>query len=117
MAQYLLSVFHEPGVHAAGEAYESEEDMQAAFAAVGAFNEKLQSSGAFVFACGLTPPEQAVVVTPGGGQTDGPFATDAPAYVGGFWVVEAPDDAAAHALAVEGAAACGQRLEVRRLQG
>lgn len=117
MAQYLLSVFHEPGVHAAGTAYQSEEDMQAAFARVGAFNEGLQTSGAFVFACGLTPPEQAVTIAPDGARRQGPFAPDAPAFTGGFWVVEATDDAAAFALGAEGAAACGQRVEVRPLQG
>lgn len=126
MTQYMLSVFHAPGVHAQGATYEDADAQAAAFAAVGAFNAQLQESGALVFACGLMPPEQArraVHFTQTAGTTtvsgvamhDGPVG-DGP-YLGGYWVVEAADDAAADALAEQAAAACGQDIEVRRLQG
>lgn len=63
MSQYLISVWHAPGVHAAGTA------------------------------------------SPEGAQ------------LGGFWIVEAPDEAAARTLAGEASYACGQPVELRRLQG
>lgn len=45
MAQFMISVFHQPGVQSAGAAYGSEEDMQAAFAAVTQFNADLPGGG------------------------------------------------------------------------
>ena len=39
------------------------------------------------------------------------------AQLGGFWIVESPDEAAARALAGEASYACGQPVELRRLQG
>lgn len=114
MAQYMLSVFHDPGVHAAG-AYATEEEMQEAFAKVDAFNQMLMDSAAFVFAGGLNPPESARRAHPDGTLADGP-AGPGP-YLGGFWVVTADTDAAAAELAAQAAAACGQTVEVRALQG
>nr|WP_282442184.1 YciI family protein [Micrococcus luteus] len=127
VSQYLISVWHAPGVHAAGTAYDSEEAMQAAFARVEAFNAMLQNSGAFVGAGGLTPPEEAVVVDATAAQDpsevtavrqdrDGTLA-EGSMQLGGFWIVEAPDDAGARALAGEASYACGQPVELRRLQG
>jgi len=56
MKQYLLAVqvdyAHLPP---------SEEEMQPTYDAVGAFNDELQSSGAWVFAGGLHPPSTATV--------------------------------------------------------
>jgi hypothetical protein len=53
--------------------------------------------------------------------TMSPSRTDRPSssheFLGGFWVVEAEDDEAAEALAIEGAQACGNAVEIRRLQG
>lgn len=59
MAQFMISVFHDPGVQSSGEAYQSEDDMQCAFEAVAAFNQDLQDNGQLVLAGGLTPPEVA----------------------------------------------------------
>ena len=121
MPQYLLSVWHSPGVqhHETGP-YESEEAMQAAFAAVGAFNEALQAEGVWVFAGGLVPPEQSVVVdgTREGEPviTDGPF-TQAQQHMGGFWVVEATGPEHAEDLAARASKACGNRVELRPFQG
>lgn len=116
MPQYLLAVNHQPGVHAAGSAYQDEAAMQAAFEKVGAFNQSLQDSGAFVYACGLEAPESATIVTAGEAAKPGPLNAEG-WQLGGFWVIEAADEDAALAIASEGAQACGQTLELRRMQG
>lgn len=114
MTQYLLSVWHT-------ETYPSppEEDMQAMFAAVEAFNTTLQESGAWVFAGGLHEPSTATVVDGTGGEvvtTAGPFS-ESKDLLGGLWVIEVPDLNAALALAAEGSKACGSAVEVRPFQG
>jgi hypothetical protein len=113
MTQYLLAVHM-----VEGEPPRSEEETQAAYKAVDAFNAELQSAGAWVFAGGLHPPTTATVVRSHNGQvltTDGPFA-ETKEQLGGFWVVEAPDLDAALALAAKGSAACGGPVEVRPFQ-
>lgn len=117
MAQFLISVFHEPGVQAQGAAYADEAAMAEAFAKVGAFNERLQAEGRFVLAGGLNAPEEGVVVDPSGTTAPGPIDPTATLVMGGFWIVQADDVAAATELTVEGAAACGQRLELRQIMG
>ena len=115
MTQYLLSVHMVEGE----DAYASDDEMQAAFEAVGEFNQKLQDEGAWVFAGGLQPADIATVVRVSGGEvltTDGPFA-EAKEHIGGVWVIEAPDLDAALAWAADGSAACGQPVEVRPFQG
>ncbi len=117
MAQYLLSVFHKAGIQDAGEVYGDEAAMEAAVAAVDEFNTKLESSGAWLFAGGLTPPESATVVDASGAEvvtTDGPFA-ESKEFLGGFWIVEAADLDGALQIAADGSKACGQRIEVRPL--
>jgi len=115
MAQYLLSVWHD-------EDYEldfSGDDAQRMMAQVGAFNEELEASGAWVFAGGLMPAESATVVRPSGGEvsmTDGPFA-ETKEVMGGFWIIEAADLDAALEWARKGALACEGPVEVRPLQG
>lgn len=122
MTQYLLSVSHTPEAYSATSehgAYADEAAMQAAYAATGAFNEKLQAEGAWVFGGGLMPPESTTGVDGRGAEvviTDGPFV-ESKEYLGGFWVIEAPDLDAAIKLAAEGSRACGQRIEVRPFQG
>jgi hypothetical protein len=114
MTQYLLAVHGVEGE----EPYATEEEMQAAFAAVNVFNTKLMDQGAFVFGGGLQPADTATVVKSDGGDvvvTDGPFA-EAKEQIGGFWVITAPDLDAALAWAAEASAACGQAVEVRPFQ-
>lgn len=118
MTQYMLSVHG-----TADEAtYPTEEEAQQAYADTGRFNEKLQEAGVWVFAGGLQPIEQATVVD--GGEegtaekpiiTDGPFA-EAKEFLGGFWIIEAPDLDAALKWAAEGSAACRGKVEVRPFQ-
>jgi hypothetical protein len=111
MTQYLLSV------HGSDEEFASvpEEEMQKMFAAVNKFNEKLQAEGVWVFAGGLLPVDQATTVDNTGEKpivTDGPYA-ESKEYLGGFWIIEAPDLDAALAWAKEGSAACAGKVEVR----
>jgi hypothetical protein len=113
MPQYLLAVN--------GSDVDPEltmEQLQPIFEAVDRFNEKLQAEGAWVFAGGLAPigatttvdgrPDEPII-------TDGPF-TEAKEWIGGFWIIEAPDLDAALKWAAEGSKACAGRVEVRPFQ-
>lgn len=115
MAQYLLSVWHD-------EEYEvdfSTPDAQRLGAQVGAFNTKLQESGAWVFGGGLQPASSATVVQANGGDismTDGPFA-ETKEQMGGFWIIEASDLDTALDWSRQAAAACEGPVELRPFQG
>ena len=114
MPRYLLSVYG-PAEPTEFGTYPSREAMLQAFADTGAFNERLQRDGHFVFADGLEPATTATTVD---GQGDKPVFTDGPyletkEYLGGFWVIEAADLDVALALAAEGSKACRGRVEVR----
>ncbi|MDQ2649800.1 MAG: YciI family protein [Actinomycetota bacterium] len=116
MTQYML------GVHHTGpddEAFQwSDEEMQAAFEAVDAFNKDITESGIWVFGGGLEMPDTATVVRVKDGETvmtDGPFI-ETKEFLGGFWVVELPDLDAALKLAERASAACRGAVEVRPFQ-
>jgi hypothetical protein len=114
MPRYLLSVFGPMERGQFGD-YPSKEAMLEAFADTGAFNEKLEREGHFVFADGL---EQATTATTVDGQGEKPVFTDGPyleakEHLGGFWVIEAADLDEALALAAEGSRACRGKVEVR----
>ncbi len=118
MTQYLMSVFG-PAERTEFGNYPSKEAMEQAFADTGAFNERLQADGYWVFADGLAPATTATVVD---GQGDAPVLTDGPyleskEYLGGFWIVEAPDLDVALRLAAEGSKACRGKVEVRPFGG
>jgi hypothetical protein len=113
MTEYLLSVHH-----VEGEAMPPMEEMQPIFEAVDRFNDKLKAEGVWVFAGGLHPIESAITVDGTGDEpviTDGPFA-ESKEWLGGFWVIEAPDLAAALRYAAEGSNACRGKVEVRPFQ-
>lgn len=113
MSQYLLSVHHSPD-----EVLPEGEEMEAAYAATGAFNETLREAGAWVFAGGLHPIESSTTVDGRGSEplvVDGPFA-ESKEYLGGFWIVEAADLDEALAWATRGSAACRGKVEVRPFQ-
>ncbi len=114
MPQFLLSVWHD-------EDYVvdfSTEEAQRVVGQVGALNEELMSSGAWVFGGGLMPASSAAVARPVTGDvtlTDGPYA-ETKEQIGGFWVVELPDREAALDLARRAAVACEGPVEVRPFQ-
>ena len=116
MTQYLLSVHHTEG-----DVTPDQAEIERMYADVDAFNSKLQASGAWVFAGGLVDRSEAKVVharadAGSATVTDGPFS-EAREWLGGFWVVEAPDLDAAIAIAGDGSQACGAPVEVRPFQG
>ena len=120
MTQYFLTVPHdtadEPTMASMQEADPAE--LAAVLAAVDEFNTALTDSGALLFAGGLNPPSTAKTVDVSSGETrvlDEPFV-EAPSYVGGFWVIEAADDAAAVEWATRASTALQCRIEVRALQ-
>jgi hypothetical protein len=115
MAQYLLSVWHD-------DEYVMDfttPDAQRNVAQVGAFNEELQRTGAWVFAGGLRPTSSATTIRYRNGSvsmTDGPYA-ETKEQMGGFWVIEAPDLDAALGLAQKASEACEGPVEVRPMEG
>ena len=118
MTHYLLAV-HGPTEPREFGNYGSQEKMEEAFAATGAFNDNLHAAGYWVFAGGLAPASTATVVD---GQGETPVMTDGPYLetkeaIGGFWVIDAPDLDVALKLAAEGSKACGGKVEVRPFQG
>jgi hypothetical protein len=103
--QYLFSVIHDQVGLATPE-----ED-----AAIDVFNDRLQAEGHWVFAGGLASPNTATVIDNRGEDpvfTDGPFL-ESKEYLGGFWIIEAPDLDVALELATEGSKACNRKIEVR----
>jgi hypothetical protein len=107
--QYLVSViFDKP---------ESATPTEAA--AINAFNDRLETQGHWVFAGGLASPSTATVIDNRGEEavfTDGPFV-ESKEYLGGFWIIKAPDLDVALKLAAEGSKACNRKVEVRPLLG
>ena len=120
MTQYFLTVPHDSAEEPTMESMQEFDpaEFAAVIAAVDAFNAELKESGAFVFAGGLNPPSTAKTVDASSGEPrvlDEPFV-EAPSYVGGFWVIEAADDAAAVEWTNKAALALQGRIEVRALQ-
>ena len=114
MPRYLLSVYGPTERNQFGD-YASKEEMVQAFADTGAFNERLERDGHFVFADGL---EQATTATTVDGRGETPVFTDGPyleanEHLGGFWVIEASDLDEALALAAQASKACRGKVEVR----
>jgi hypothetical protein len=103
--QYLVSVIDD----VTGSATPDEE------VAIGAFNDRLEAEGYWVFAGGLASPSTATVIDNRGGEaifTDGPFL-ESKEYLAGFWIIEAPDLDVALKLAAEGSKCCNRKVEVR----
>ncbi|GAA4348048.1 YciI family protein [Angustibacter luteus] len=114
MTQYLMSVYG-PAERTDFGSYPSEEAMNQAMADTGAFNERLQEQGYWVYANGLEAATTATVVDGQNGEpvfTDGPYL-ESKEYLGGFWIIEAPDLDVALKLAAEGSKACRGKVEVR----
>ena len=117
MTKYFLTVPHDSAEEPTMASMDPAE-LEAVLAAVGEFNAALKESGAFLFAGGLYPPSTAKTVDVSSGEPrvlDEPFV-EAPAYVGGFWLIEAADEAAAVEWTIRAATALQGRIEVRALQ-
>jgi hypothetical protein len=113
MTQYMLSVHT-----VEGERVPEGEDLRRLYDQVEVFNQKVMDAGIWVFGGGLEPIEASTTVDARGSEpiiTDGPYA-EAKEWIGGFWILEAPDLDAALALAVEASAACEGKVEVRPFQ-
>ena len=113
MKQYLLSVHM-----VEGEPTPPPEVMDESYKRVDALNQKLQGTGAWVFAGGLHPPTAATVVQVRDGEvltTDGPFA-ETKEQLGGFWVISVADLDAALDWAAQATVACGGPVEARPFQ-
>ena len=120
MTQYFLTMPHDSATEPTMESMQEFDpaELAAVMAAVDEFNTALKDSGAWLFAGGLNPPSTAKTVDATSGETrvlDEPFV-EAPSYVGGFWVIEAADEAAAVEWATRASAAVQSRIEVRALQ-
>ena len=86
-------------------------------AAYGAYNDALERAGALVSAGRLAPSAAAVGIRTVGGRPvtmDGPFA-ETKEQVGGFYLIEAPDRAAALGWAERCPAAGHGTVEVRQV--
>jgi hypothetical protein len=103
--QYLFSVIHDS----------TELATPSEMVAIGAFNDRLQADGHWVFAGGLGFPDTVTVIDNRGEEalfTDGPFL-ESKEYLAGFWIIEAPDLDVALKLATEASKHCNRKIEVR----
>ena len=117
MTQYFLTVPHDTA-EAPTMASMDPAELEAMMAAVGRLNTALHEAGAFVHAGGLHPPATAITVDATGSEpkhVPGPFV-EATEYVGGFWIIDVPDQASALTWAEQCSAATRSRIEVRALQ-
>jgi hypothetical protein len=114
MAEYLLSVHGSEGGN-----YATPQDMERAFRDVDVFNEEVRAAGFWIFAGGLAAASTAKVVRNDHGtllHTDGPYL-EGKEHIGGFWIVNVPDEATALAWAEKGSIACQGSVEVRAFEG
>ena len=112
MKQYLLSIYQPDG------GPPSKEFLEEVGRKLHAMNQELKHTGAWVFSRGLHAPGAAKVVRPHGRElevTDGPYV-ESKEHVGGFWIINAPDLAAALNWARKAAAATTLPIEVRPFQ-
>jgi len=110
MPHYLLSVHH-------GESgpYATEEEKGRAWADTGVVNDEMRAAGVWVFAGGLHGASTARVVRAQDGallHTDGPYL-EGKEHIGGFWIIDAPDDDVAMTWADKATVACRGAVEVR----
>lgn len=116
MSPYLLSVHS-----VAGEVAEpmTDEEMAQSYERIGALEEEMKSSGAWLFSGRLHEPDTATVVRVTDGDTlttDGPFA-ESKEHLAGFYVINAEDLDSALGWASKTAAIIGMPIEVRPFAG
>ena len=113
MKQYLLGMYQPDGPTPPPEV------LDRVMRDLGVINQDIKDAGGWVFSGGLHPASTATVLKLDNGQvvaTDGPFA-EAKEYLGGFWIIKAPDLDVALKLATEGSKHCNRRVEVRPFMG
>ena len=87
--------------------------------AIDAFNDRLETNGHLIMACGITSPREATVIdnrAEANLVSSGPV-NDTLEYMSGFWLINAADQTEALALAAAGSQACNRKVEVRALHG
>ena len=112
MAEYLIA-FNDAWVPAL-----TEEDMRERSRALRPLLAEMKQAGVFVFTGGLDDTAPVFSVDASSGTplfTDGPYV-ETKEYLGGFAIVDVPDEAAARFWAGRIATACGWPQEVRRFQ-
>jgi hypothetical protein len=113
MMQYLLLLHADES----GWDRQSPADQAAGLAAYGAYTQALKDAGVWVASARLTPAASAKTIQTKGGRPvtmDGPFA-ETKEQLGGFYLIEAPDFAAAMAWAARCPGAGHGTVEVREL--
>jgi len=96
----------------------TDDDGRRALEAVRALKAEMKAAGVFVFLGGLDDEAPVFSVDASSGTplfTDGPYV-ESKEHIGGFTVVDVPDEAAARLWAGKIAVACGWPQEVRRFQ-
>ena len=121
MSRYLLSIYQPEGDPPPTEL------LEPVMQRLHALRDEMIAAGAFVFTGGLHPPKDTKVLRIQEGRvlkTDGPFI-ESKEFIGGFWIIEAPDidhalewaRKAADALSLEsGGAQMSLPIEVRAFQ-
>jgi hypothetical protein len=95
----------------------TEEDLRRASRDNRVLMEEMKAAGVFVFAAGVDSSFPVVSVDPSSGAplfSDGPY-TETKEHIGGFAVVDVPDEEAARLWAGKLAVSCGWPQEVRRI--
>ena len=96
----------------------TDEDLRRASREVRALRAEMTAAGVLIFTGGLDDEAPVFSVDASSGTplfTDGPYA-ETKEHLGGFAVVDVPDEAAARLWAGKIAVACGWPQEVRRFQ-
>ena len=112
MTRYMLSVHSREGE---ARAPLTEEEMRQSHQQLGAIEDEMKSTGAWVFSGRLHEPDTATVVRMSAGEvltTDGPFA-ESKDHLGGFYIIEAADLDAALAWGAKVTACIRTPIEVR----
>lgn len=107
--QFLLSVISD------SQELANSEEMNA----IDIFNDALRANGHWVYANGISAPEEALVIDNRlnvGITIEGPLHR-ANEFIAGFWIITAPDLETAKALAYEGSRSCNRKVELRQLHG
>jgi hypothetical protein len=109
MAQYLVAIHHP-------ENYDGSLEDEAMHRDIDALNDEMVAAGVRVFVGGLTQASSATSlrIQPDGKIliTDGPYL-ETKEHIGGFWIVEAPDQDKALEWGRKAAIACRAPVEVR----